>query len=47
MIANVASVPRAFESTFVRAPTANIVFFAFYPQQANVEYAMTGAYITQ
>ena len=45
--ANVASVPRAFESTFEREPTANVVFFALYPQQANVEYAMTGAYITQ
>jgi hypothetical protein len=47
MVANVSSVPRAFESTFARAPTASTLFFALYPQQASVEYAMTGAYITQ
>ncbi|MBN8527746.1 MAG: hypothetical protein J0M36_00750 [Caulobacterales bacterium] len=37
--------PRWFESTFIRASTATQVFFALYPDDANVEFAVTGAYI--
>ena len=43
--AAVVDTPRWFEAQFERAPGATQVFFALYPDAAEVEFAVTGAFI--
>ncbi len=43
--ASVINTPRWFEGTFTVAPTTTAIVFALYPDDANTEFAVTGAYI--